>query len=144
MKPVHQTRFGKEGNCWPACIASLFEVPLEEVDHLACQHPDWLERTDEWLKARGLYYVEVPWIQEDGSGAPFPITCPPEGTLVIAGCWTKRKLPHVVIARVEILKRNEHGHATAFGLNLVHDPHPTGGGFEKVDGIMIFAKYHHE
>lgn len=139
MKPVYQTRFGAEGNCWPACLASLFEVPLEEVDQCACQHEDWRAQTDAWLASKGLFYVEVPWVQE-GTGLPFPITCPPDGSLVIVGCWSNRNLPHVCICKVNVVKRNEKGQGIAFGVELVHDPHPEGGAFSQVDGIMIFGK----
>lgn len=31
MIPVHQTRFGADANCHAACIASIFEVSLEDV-----------------------------------------------------------------------------------------------------------------
>lgn len=138
MKPVFQTRFGKEGNCWPACLASLFEVPLEEVDHLACQHDEWRERTDAWLASRGLFYVEIPWTE----GGNFPTTCLPDGATVIAGCWTQRGFPHVVIARVQVIEHDARGQASKFELHIAHDPHPKGGQLEKVDGIMIFAALH--
>ena len=30
MKPVKQTRFGEEGNCWQACIASILKKPVKK------------------------------------------------------------------------------------------------------------------
>lgn len=35
MKPAMQTKFGEyEGDCFAACIASLFELPIEDVPDL--------------------------------------------------------------------------------------------------------------
>ena len=45
MKPVMQTRVGEEGNCLSACIASLLEVPIEEIDLSCALNPDtWFEQ----------------------------------------------------------------------------------------------------
>ncbi len=66
MKPVDQTKFGPvEGNCFRATIASIFELPLEQV-------PDFMEgitendqadlvwqRLNEWLKPFNLRFVEA-------------------------------------------------------------------------------------
>ena len=40
MKPLMQTRFGKEGNCFAACVASVLEVSIDEVP--------WLEDPENW------------------------------------------------------------------------------------------------
>lgn len=62
MTPITQTRLGEHGNCMPACLASILEVPIEAV-------PDpWAVEVsgDYWLQAwqrytavhHGLLYVE--------------------------------------------------------------------------------------
>lgn len=42
MKPVDQTTFGfPGGNCFSACIASLLEMPLDDVPYF--MHGDWYD-----------------------------------------------------------------------------------------------------
>lgn len=45
-------------SCCPACIASIFEIPIEDVPDL----PDddtWIEVLNEWLRRFGLYSFAV-------------------------------------------------------------------------------------
>lgn len=67
MKPVMQTRLGADGNCFEACIASILEIPLEEVPDLggAATPEKWATIINVWLAKRGLQYVELDY-QEDG------------------------------------------------------------------------------
>lgn len=115
MKPVFQTRFGAEGNCWAACLASYFEVSLEEVDHCAGNHADWHAQTQDWLAARGLYYVES---SRDIATGQMGTTLPLDGAIAIAGCHTDRALPHVVIVR--IFRTGD----KTFDFEVIHDPYP--------------------
>ena len=63
MKPVDQTTFGfPGGNCFSACVASLLELPIDEVpyfmgDSLEDDGGAWFERFLAWLKPRNLYAV---------------------------------------------------------------------------------------
>ncbi len=34
MKPVFQTRFGRDGNCYAACLASILEIDLDDAIRL--------------------------------------------------------------------------------------------------------------
>lgn len=34
MKKLYQTKYGEEGNCFAACVASLFEIGIDEVPFL--------------------------------------------------------------------------------------------------------------
>jgi len=49
MKPVFQTDFTKiSGNCYPACLASILEIPLKNVPIF---HGDnWCHNYDDWLR----------------------------------------------------------------------------------------------
>lgn len=54
MTPQHQTIFSDElkgicGNCFSACIASLFDMPLDLVPHFAADK-DWFDLFWEFLK----------------------------------------------------------------------------------------------
>lgn len=43
----------QRGDCMRACVASLFELPLEDVPHFVEQN-DWHGEWVRWLRARGL------------------------------------------------------------------------------------------
>lgn len=59
MKPVDQTKMSPpDGDCFAACIASILELPLEEVPNYS-QQGEWWNEWDEWLFSRGLYILEV-------------------------------------------------------------------------------------
>lgn len=64
MIPVLQTRHGLGGNCLAACLASIFEVPLESIPELAPPEcfVDWAIQPrlrNSWLAERGLAYLEI-------------------------------------------------------------------------------------
>ena len=55
MTPQKQTVFSDEekgtvGNCFTACIASLFDMPIEEVPHFASYGTDWFDVFYKFLK----------------------------------------------------------------------------------------------
>lgn len=135
MKPVFQTRFGKEGNCWAACLASLFEVPLEEVDHCSGNHEDWLQNTTKWLAARGWYYLELTF-PRDGQ---IKCTAPPDGQLLICGCVTERGLNHAVIGEIHITDRHDDGQVKSYDVYVAHDPIPGGSKEIKINALMLIC-----
>ena len=98
MKPVTQSRTGRNGTCFRACLASLLEVPERAVPDfkLANQDPG----VDRFLAGRGLRYVEVPV----GDVAP-------TGWHVITGT-SPRGGQHAVVGKDG---------------KLAHDPHPHDG-----------------
>ena len=59
MIRIKQTKFGPvEGNCFTACIASLLEVPIEEVN--IDPHADrWWDSLQAYLKPKNLFFLEV-------------------------------------------------------------------------------------
>ena len=72
MQPVYQTTFGGEGaplnekgNCFSACLATLLELPLEEVPnfHVLMVERDrgWSEVVTEWLAEHGLWVFGALW-----------------------------------------------------------------------------------
>lgn len=65
---VYQTRFGdKNGNCFQACVASLFELTLEQVPDFCNEEPrdEWSARYIRWLNERGLSYVPLELVGPD-------------------------------------------------------------------------------
>jgi hypothetical protein len=61
MTPIFQTKFGAEGNCFAAILASLFDVKIEDAEHIVGDNgTDWLDRLDEWLNQRSLTFAFTP------------------------------------------------------------------------------------
>lgn len=56
MTPITQTRTGRDGNCFAACLASILETKPPEFGSGA----DFWPRVDHWLALRGLQYTQVP------------------------------------------------------------------------------------
>lgn len=57
MIPTYQdNRSIPGGNCLQACVASLLDLPLNEVPHFLAQEPhnEWFRRLARWLKPRGV------------------------------------------------------------------------------------------
>lgn len=61
MRPVEQTLLSSEGvigNCFQCCVASVLELPLEEVPHF-CKDDRWPLNFYEWLDSKGYGWVEL-------------------------------------------------------------------------------------
>lgn len=57
MKPIHQTMLNNtNGNCLQACIASIFELDLDEVPNFM-DADDWEKAYHEYLMNLGYYYL---------------------------------------------------------------------------------------
>lgn len=125
MKPVDQTRFGAgAGNCLAACIASLLELPIEEVFDIPNGGHDsrYWEIVDEWLAARGLGLAYVT-VRSGGELTGTTVRIP--GTYYMAWGQSPRGLAHSVI-----YSRGE----------LAHDPHPDRTGIKSVDHLAFLVR----
>lgn len=128
MKPVMQTFFrdehGEPGNCVQASVASLLELPLEAVPHFFAgkdetnYHEGWVMFTD-WFEALGIYPREIQ-VKDEGHG-PHPAWTWHH----LASGKSPRGIDHMVIRS---------------GFDIVHDPHPDGGGveLENVTELHVF------
>lgn len=118
MKPVDQTVFGyPNGNCFSACLASILELPLEEVPWFMAEG-DWLSRVQEWLKPRGLYAA---CLLIDTTESPFY----PPGWHILSGQSPRGDWLHAVVAQ---------------GTKIVHDPHPDKTGLvNHKDTLILIA-----
>jgi len=143
VKPIYQTIFGngadgsEPGNCFAACIASVLELPLPEVPNFMIGAPPpsypwddetadvWLReffwRVNAFLRPHGLYLFEMEF--EDAL-PPYVWTMVPPGGYWIAGGPAARGHQHVVVMRDR---------------EMVHDPHPSGDGLEKIKCISILG-----
>jgi hypothetical protein len=112
VTPIQQTKFGEEGNCFAAVLASLFTVPIEDVEHIVGDVGEgWLDRLGAWLTGRGCAFAFVP-------AAFYRL---PDALYIACG-FTARGHYHAVIRR---------------GDTLVHDPHPDGAGLDETTELLF-------
>jgi len=66
MKPVMQS---SPNNCFPACVASILGYQSSETMPNWCfEYDDWMSAFREWLKPKGLGYIECRYADEEGIG----------------------------------------------------------------------------
>jgi len=115
VQPVDQTRFGDpDGNCLAACVASIFEVALEDVADF--QASNWLIELNEWLAPRGLAHLCLSFRHGLDS------TLMPGGFHLIGGP-SRRGHNHSVVGHTGV---------------IVHDPHPDRSGLERIIDYGFF------
>lgn len=124
MIAVDQTTFGfPGGNCFSACLASILELPIDDVpyfmgDSLEDDGGAWFKRFEEWLAPRNLY----PVCFRVGDGWR------PEGLHILSGksprALASPKALHSVVAR---------------GRDVVHDPHPSRAGVLSHDDVVLLV-----
>lgn len=96
----------ERGNCFQAAIASLLELPLDDVPHFVALGKDaWWTATEEWFAARGVHIAWQPICEHGWLPLGLPIMVTGRSP---RGAWT-----HVVIYQ---------------DWELLHDPHPSGAG----------------
>lgn len=99
-------------NCFQACVASVLDLPIEEVPD-ACDGSKWdWDAFQDWLANRGLQAIEVGF---GNGGTIYPVRrsvlCIITGTSP-RECLTGR---HAVVGELLGLE----------GFSLLHDPHPS-------------------
>ena len=124
INKVNQTRFGgsevpvtEQGNCFQACVATLFGLPLEDAFDPVQYEPDWQKAFSLWLKPYGLGCVYVIG-GDDGGDFGFFIQ-------ERKGTYSDT---HVVVACME------DGYST-----VIHDPNPNTIELGKVIAGFIFT-----
>ena len=65
QKYKHDPDAGVVGDCFRACLASLLELPLEQIPHFARESAtagleSMMPLVEDWLAARGLYLFNFP------------------------------------------------------------------------------------
>ena len=119
MISVQQTVNGPQGNCFSACLASLFELPIAEVPNfyaIDASDDGWWAAVRDWLRHRGFGVMFLELRSPDHLKLF-------EGYLIVSGV-SKRGLHHATIW--------QNG-------KMVHDPHPDSSGLETIEGIdMIY------
>lgn len=123
MKKVYQTIFSKpDGNCFNACLASILELSIKEVPCFHEPRGEWYNKYKEWLRQKyGFDLIAI--INWDENKENYP------HVYAIVSGSSPRGLAHSTVY---------------FGLEMVHDPHPDGGGVKDItDWIYIVPKKYH-
>jgi len=113
MIPVDQENFGDgKGDCFAACLASIFELELRQVPNFCVEFPkSWLYQSNKWLATHtGLCLLEV--------GADRAAKkCEGITTLLEFPCY------HLICGKSP---RGDFLHqVVGFRGEVVHDPHPS-------------------
>jgi len=122
MKPVMQTRTGKGGDCFQACVASVLELQLEDVPDFCnvYSEDEWFLKFCSWLNQYGMTAIMV---KNDGKAVLDKILT---GTYTLAGGMSaaRPKMLHEVVWK-------DH--------KMVHDPAPEQMGLvNKPDDLICF------
>lgn len=133
MQPVFQSKFGgrsspleEQGNCFQACLASIFDLPLEDAfDIIHYDTPEWWDLFNEWLGRFGLACVYVTMLDGPDGKKHRP--------------WSESQGYH--IGRVDSPRHTDGTmHAVVMkGDEVVHDPFPQAKGEGSVGGIYLFV-----
>lgn len=117
MRPVDQTIFGApNGNCFAACVASILELPLEDVPNF-CARDGWFLALRDWLKPHGLF----PMAFDDVNDETFEYIG--DALSIVSGPAARGHL-HACVYR---------------GAELLHDPHPSRAGLISFKDMVLFA-----
>ena len=110
MSYLKQTKFGEEGNCLAACIASVLDFAIEDIPDFLQNGPgEWFQMMNEWLSTMGLAVICVPSISTDDykcGNMDFL-------HLIVGPSPRELKFPHCVLGRQG---------------KIIHDPHPDNTG----------------
>jgi hypothetical protein len=114
---VYQDRVGPSGNCFSACLASVFKLPLQAVpnffDVAGEDHEAWWAEVRAWLKPRGFGIMSVS-ITADSLKS--------YSGLFIVGGMSPRDLNHATVWQDGV---------------MVHDPHPEELGLTTIESIDL-------
>lgn len=120
MNKIKQTKFGKEGNCLEACIASLLEI---DISSIPCYKKDnWNILLNGWLMKNYNCYLLPLGIK----GCLDAFREIMGDTIYIASGYSSRGLFHAT------LWQND---------KMIFDPHPSNEGIKEIETIDFLVKY---
>jgi hypothetical protein len=119
MKPIYQTTFGKDtGNCFQACLASLFEIDIATIPLFQEYKSGWYNVFSDWtFEQFGLQPVDL-WISDNPDWFWIP-----RGHHIISGLSPRGGFYHSVVGQAG---------------KMVHDPHPSGDGLRSRESFTVF------
>lgn len=133
MTPVNMTRFGHgNGNCMQAAVASVLDLPLDEVPNFSDAEERWFIETDEWARSRGLGLIHV---GKPESVAFMALHCH------AVGLWTVAESENECHAVVMWFESTPNADGTwSWKSPVVHDPHPLGLTLTDLREVIFFVR----
>ncbi len=129
--PIDQSRFGKAGDCWAACIASILERPIEDFDLFHELYRAWGEQ----ISTPG---AKIPW--EVRSAYPLELVRVTGHAVVRVDSAIERCAPTgYSIANGPGSRGADHS-CVAFDGRVVHDPHPSRAGLIDITSYEILVR----
>lgn len=133
MKPVDQIIFDhNRGDCFRACVASILEVPLEEVPNfMEDGRKQFDDNLDKWLKDQSFTMLDCRILE------PEVVWRYLKDCFVIACDESPRSTVEDTFDHAVIFKNGA----------LIHDPHPGGAGLmhnDRPERITLFIMIHNE
>jgi len=121
MIKIYQTKFGEDGDCFEACLASILEMDIKDVPHY--KEENWYFKYKEWLQSKDLDLLMVgAWSKEKGVEKFIP------NVFAIATGTSPRNIKHAVV----YLKNK-----------MVHDPHMSDDGLLDVSEMIYIIPKHY-
>lgn len=105
------------GDCFRTCIASILEVPVDHIpNHI--EDDDWYDKFNDICGKYGYRLITL------------VNTSRKTWSYIVDGCWC--------IAQGTSIRGVRHC-CIAKGSEIVHDPHPSRAGLEKIYGYVVFV-----
>lgn len=95
---IMQTKFGPDqGNCLQACVATIFGLPLSEVDDFNLAGERWFAELVEWAGSRshGVFYCKI---EDDETLIPVIIT---GGVPILTYTVVGTDEQHAIVGKIE-------------------------------------------
>jgi hypothetical protein len=119
MIPVQQTIFGPpHGDCYRACVASILELPIDDVPNFVESGDKWIEATEDFLLKFRLQPITLMVDHCRDAGLI------PAGYHIIGGKSPRGDFYHAVVG---------------FKGNRVYDPHPDELGLRTEETWTVFS-----
>lgn len=119
MTPVDQKSEGEWGDCLRACVATVLDLPGDDVPDFVAEHgPRWFMALRTWLEQRGRWVAYV----STASSLSNIATVHPHDLFWIAVGDGPRGRRHAVVCQSN---------------NVVHDPHPSRSGLPLLEDAII-------
>lgn len=127
MKPVMQTTFHEHtGNCWAACLASILEIPLEEVPDL--RGDGQFKNTETWLQTLGYSIMEIVLPKRLNLRDGQSLGLIGSGCVMLCGKSPRGEFDHAIVSDFREGKIH------------LHDPHPSGHFLDDIESVVILTK----
>jgi hypothetical protein len=128
LKKIMQTRFGgydspveEQGNCLQACVASVFELSLEEAFDGIPHGENWFEEFNKWLERYGLAAIFIEHSPQK-----------PVAASALFGY-------HIGEVQSKTLTNGEHHNVVLLNGEVIHDPNPNANGIGEAVAFILFV-----